>query len=1025
MTLFSRYSEPQSRSVRATGCWWLLPLLVVLAVVPAFGRSDDAVGVTVDENTPQRIVIHYQVGDYTAMPVLVDGVEYQHLTLPGESNLEIAGAPSLPRVCRSIIIPDDQEMAVNVISAKYYEVADVLVEPSKGIIYRNTNPADVPYTFGEAYQTGAFYPAEVAALREPYIMRDWRGLVVEVNPLRYNPVTRILRVYTDVALEVVAIGPGKVNVLDRAMAPTEPSLAFHQTYKHHFINYDPAPRYAPVVETGGLLIICYDSWLPNIQPLVDHKNSIGIPTTAVGVATIPGGTTSTAIKNYIQAQYNQGNLSFVLLVGDSAQIATPTASGGSSDPSYAKLAGSDNYPDAIIGRFSAETAAHVDTQVLRTIEYETMPATEQAWFKRGTGIASTQGAGIGDDGEADNVHMDHIRADLLGYGYTVVDQIYDPSGTAAQVSTALNAGRGIINYCGHGSTVSWSTTGFSSTHVAALTNDNMLPFIISVACVNGQFAGYTCFAEAWLRSTHNGEPIGAIGAYMSSINQSWAPPMIAQDETVDLLCAEAYFSFGALCYAGSCQMIDEQAADGVEMYDTWHIFGDPSVRVFGTAIQPTGLQVLPTSGLSATGYLGGPFTPSSLGYTLKNYATTPIDYQVTNGEPWVSLTNATGTLAAGAQTTVTVTINGDADTLAYGQYTDVVNFVNTTNHDGDTTRPVSLDVQYPPPAITTTTLPLGFVNHPYTPVQLQATGGQPPLNWLVLPAGAYNESDLGSSQFSAVGTAQGWRGDDSSWSYALPFAFPFYGTNYTSVWVCSNGFLDFTSSSAPYSNSTSGLTSAVRIAPLWDDLETDQQTDHDIYIDTGTSGQVTIRWQGATYSYTGTGYPVNVAVTLYSDGRIRFHYGDGNTNLTPTIGISRGTGSEYTLSSYNGLATLTNSNSHEFIRPASLPAGMSLSGAGVLSGTPTELGTFSPTFRVTDGMSRSDQKTLSLVVEDLPPPPYDCDGDGLYDLTEDLPCFVNALLGIQPPTGWGSADLNDDGQVDGADVQVFVNLNVP
>jgi len=28
--------------------------------------------------------------------------------------------------------------------------------------------------------------------------------------------------------------------------------------------------------------------------------------------------------------------------------------------------------------------------------------------------------------------------------------------------------------------------------------------------------------------------------------------MAAQDESVDLLCDEAYFSFGGLCYAGSC-----------------------------------------------------------------------------------------------------------------------------------------------------------------------------------------------------------------------------------------------------------------------------------------------------------------------------------------------------------------------------------------------------------------------------------------------------------------------------------------
>ena len=48
----------------------------------------------------------------------------------------------------------------------------------------------------------------------------------------------------------------------------------------------------------------------------------------------------------------------------------------------------------------------------------------------------------------------------------------------------------------------------------------------------------------------------------------------------DLLVAEAYWSFGALAFAGSCLMMDEYGSAGVDMFDTWIVFGDPSVRVF-------------------------------------------------------------------------------------------------------------------------------------------------------------------------------------------------------------------------------------------------------------------------------------------------------------------------------------------------------------------------------------------------------------------------------------------------------------
>ncbi|UCF34333.1 MAG: hypothetical protein JSV78_03330, partial [Phycisphaerales bacterium] len=560
-----------------SACYAFATVATVMLVVPsqAWGAGG-SVGINLLSGAPDHIVVEYEPGAYTQETVLIDGEKYLEFAFAKESKLMDKGAPGLPRICRSFIIPDDAKMEVNVLDASFYEIHNVLVAPSKGIIYRNTNPQDVPYEFGEVYQVNGFYPAEIAVLRDAYIMRDYRGIVAQFHPMQYNPVSGTLRVYTYVKLEITQVGPGEINVFHRPPQPKQLSLAFHELYLLHFLNYEEIQqRYEPLDETGDMLIICHDPWLANVQPLVDHKSARGIDTTAVGVSTI--GNDAVSIKNYIQSVYDSSDLAFVLLVGDAAQVDTPFASGGSSDPSYSKLAGGDDYPDIMVGRFSAETSDQTDTQVERTIEYEQMPATSQDWFWKGTGIASNQGPG--DNGEYDNEHMDVIRDKLLLYGYTEVDQIYDPSGTAAQVAAALNEGRGIVNYCGHGSTTSWGSTGFNNNDVNNLVNDNMLPFISSVACVNGQFDGYTCFAEAWLRATHNGEPTGAVGAYMSSVNQSWNPPMRGQDVFIDEYVAETYSSLGTLLYAGSCGMMDYYGAGGVEMFDTWHLFGDPSLKV--------------------------------------------------------------------------------------------------------------------------------------------------------------------------------------------------------------------------------------------------------------------------------------------------------------------------------------------------------------------------------------------------------------------------------------------------------------
>ena len=550
-----------------------LPVLAFGAERVILAQMSEEVAVTVLESNDTHTVLRFDIGGFSKEAVDIGGQEYYAIWCGEEGVLLNAGEPALPRICRSIIIPDDAEMEIQVLRSEYRDFPGMRVIPSKGNLLRTVNPADVPYTFGPVYQVGQWYPAELTALREPYILRDWRGTVVELNAFCYHTGLEILRVYTSVTVEIRVIGPGQVNVLQRVEPLTRVNPDFRLIYERRFLNYDIwQSRYTAIDEVGEMLIITYDSFHSAMQPFVDWKIQKGIQTTIMDVSTI--GNNSTAIRNYILNFYNNtgGNLAWVLLVGDAAQVATPS---GGQDPTYAKVAGGDNYPDLFVGRFSATTVAHVQTQVERTVEYERDAPGGADWHHQGTGIASNQGPGH--YGEYDNQHMNLIRNDLLAFTYTLVDQIYDPTATAAQVSTALNNGRSIVNYCGHGWEQGWGTTGFSNTNVNALLNDNMLPFIISVACVNGAFVSTTCFAEAWLRAVHGSEPIGALATYMSSINQSWSPPMYAQDEAVDLLCAESKLTFGGICFNGACKMIDINGSAGVTEFNAWHIFGDPSV----------------------------------------------------------------------------------------------------------------------------------------------------------------------------------------------------------------------------------------------------------------------------------------------------------------------------------------------------------------------------------------------------------------------------------------------------------------
>jgi hypothetical protein len=562
---------------------------------PAFTiESEENLAIAIQSFDGGTTRLTYELSGFTWDAVDVDGISYQKAILGSESNIMEKGKPDLPNICRSIIIPDDAKMGTKIVSADFMEYEDVLIAPSKGVMLRSVNPSDVPFEFDAIYKRDEWYPGEIVELDDPYIIRDFRGQVVRVNPFQYNPARKTLRVYTDITVEVSSTGPGEINTLERSKTPVAVDPNFQEVYKRHFLNFGPNSAFYTVVgEQGNMLVITYDNFRTVMEPFVAWKNMKGIPTEMVDISSI--GNNANSIKNYIRDYYNNNGLTFVLIVGDYQQVTTFRINfgyeNGASDPTYSYIQGNDHYPDLFVGRFSAQSNTQVNTMVERSIEYERYPQEGANWYRRGAGIASNEGPG--DDGEMDWEHVRNIRTDLFGYNYTAVDELYDGSHggddasgspSSGMVTNSINAGGSVINYCGHGWDTGWVTSDYGTGHVNSLVNDNMLPFIWSVACNNGAFDdNSTCFAEAWLRATHNGEPTGAVGAFMSSIGQSWNPPMDAQDEMVDIL-IESYVdnikhSYGGISFSGCMHMNDRYGGSGNEMTDTWHIFGDPSLEV--------------------------------------------------------------------------------------------------------------------------------------------------------------------------------------------------------------------------------------------------------------------------------------------------------------------------------------------------------------------------------------------------------------------------------------------------------------
>ena len=272
-------------------------------------------------SSEKSIKVNVQVPGFYTTTVTTPNGEAQIVSVPKSLSTAEAGEPNVPMTGIPLMIGDRARMDARVVDAKYMDFENIEVAPSKGDFPRTIDPETMPYTYGECYGKDAFFPAENLEIREPYIIRDFRGQNMAVYPFAYNPVSKTLRVYYDMTVEMYKVDDKGENVIETRRSNTvKMDQDFKSVYQRHFINYDEgSAKYTVIGEDGDLLIICYDDFISSMTNFVNWKKTRGINTTIVGTNT--AGSTYSAIQSYIQSQYNaNNNLTHVLLVGDVAQI---------------------------------------------------------------------------------------------------------------------------------------------------------------------------------------------------------------------------------------------------------------------------------------------------------------------------------------------------------------------------------------------------------------------------------------------------------------------------------------------------------------------------------------------------------------------------------------------------------------------------------------------------------------------------------------------------------------------------------
>ena len=245
----------------------LLVCFLLLSVTAVFGAKDNKV--TLVSSSPDVTVLNFETGSYHFKTVKTINGTAKELVAPDTGKILEKGVPGLAKLTASVIVPDEADMQVQVIDSTFTEIKNIDIAPSKGNILRTVNPDDVPYEYGEAYGKNEFYPTNLAVLGSAYIARDFRGQTVAVNPFRYNPVTKVLRVYSSVTVQVSPTGAAGENTFNRTESISAVHPDFEKIYESHFINYSNQTEYTTLPDGfGNMLIVCYNGFMADMAEFV-------------------------------------------------------------------------------------------------------------------------------------------------------------------------------------------------------------------------------------------------------------------------------------------------------------------------------------------------------------------------------------------------------------------------------------------------------------------------------------------------------------------------------------------------------------------------------------------------------------------------------------------------------------------------------------------------------------------------------------------------------------------------------------
>ncbi len=548
----------------ATHAMLLFPFAFLAAVIFCSG-SVSAETIRVEGGTGQPglhlltqgaagVELHYEIGSFAMEQIEINGDMLHAISLPGVFLPNDAGAPDLPGIGRFLALPQGATATLEILNARTQVYNDIEVAPAPVIPREND---DSPLTYQRnpiIYEADTFYPENPVRLSEQGQIRGVDVVTIGITPFQYNPVSKVLTVYTELDIRISFNGGTEQFGDDRFRTRYwEPIL------RNHLLNYaslTPLSFNAPGGSRDGYeyVIICPDNsdFIPWADTLKTWRKLQGI-TTEVFTTTETGNSPSD-IENFLNDCYNNWQTDAFLILGD-----YPFSGDGNRDigvvaPLWNLYCASDNIyadvdfddlPDMAHGRITARDAADLEIMIPKLLSYEREPYTDPGFYQHpifaggwqterwfilcAEAVLGHQVNVLGKDPVREyaiysgtpgmlwstnpntNLVVDYFGPSGLGYIPDTPAYLNDWGGNSARLNADINAGAYLLLHRDHGNHTGWGEPHYNISHLSGLNND-MYPFVFSINCLTGMYNWENmCFTEAFHRMNH-----GALGLIAAS-----------------------------------------------------------------------------------------------------------------------------------------------------------------------------------------------------------------------------------------------------------------------------------------------------------------------------------------------------------------------------------------------------------------------------------------------------------------------------------------------------------------------------